>query len=121
MDNEYVKVWCNGILDNPDENANLANGEIPASGNEPTCEELKANGYVGIQNGKCYGKEYNKSEYVIQCDDTHQYALPTLIILNGVDPQNIVETNIKTRADADDEFRAIYRNAQEQRQLYFKD
>ena len=114
----FVKVWCNGILENPDEEQ-LPNGEI-TSGNQPTCSDLKKNGYVGIQNGKCYGKYYNPSEYYIQCDNDDT-KLPVLVVLNGVDAENVITTNIETRSEADNLFRTMYRNSQTQHKIYFKD
>lgn len=122
VDGEFVEVWCYGALSNPDENANLENGEIPASGLTPTCAELKTNGYVGIKNGKCYGKYYNQNEYYIQCNDNNPTTLPTLVILNGVDSENVVvDSRITTQSDADSLFRQMYQNAQERHKLYFKD
>ena len=109
----FVKVWCSGILDNPTET--LENGEI-TSGAQTTCAALAANGYVGIQNGKCYGKYYKQSEYFIQCSG----ETPTLIILNGADPDGATD-NIRTKSDADARFNTMYQNAHAQYQIHFAD
>ena len=75
-----VKVWCPGILDNPDET--LTNGEI-TYGTQPTCSQLAENGYVGVENGRCYGKYFDSAQYYIECGNTLE---PTrLIVLNGAD------------------------------------
>lgn len=81
VDGKYVKVWCNGILDNPDDF--LENGEI-TYGKQPTCSELAEYGYVGVINNNCYGKYYDSAEYFIECDGDD--LLPSrIILLNGAD------------------------------------
>ena len=113
VNGQYVKVWCNGILTNPDDEY-LANGEI-TTGAQPTCSELADDGYVGIQNGKCYGKYYDTSEYSIQCDG----ETPTLIILNGADPEgNAGTTDVTTRDDANALFATMFNNAKTQREKH---
>ncbi|MDR1361113.1 MAG: hypothetical protein LBJ18_02270 [Rickettsiales bacterium] len=75
----YVNVWCNGILDNPDEQ--LANGEISLN-TQPTCKDLAQNGFVGVLNGKCYGKYFDPAGYYIECSGSNE--LPDrLVVLNG--------------------------------------
>ncbi len=103
VNGNFVRVWCAGILDNPDDEY-LENGEI-TSGVQPTCTQLATNGYVGIQNGKCFGKHYDESQYAIQCDG----ETPTLIVLNGADPTGVSSNaNIKTQADADNWFNKMH-------------
>ena len=53
VNGQYVKVWCPGILDNPDEI--VENGEITL-GTQPDCDYLATREHVDVQNGKCYGK-----------------------------------------------------------------
>lgn len=113
VNGNYVKVWCSGILENPDDEY-LENGEI-TSGAQPTCAYLAENGYVGIQNGKCYGKYYDDSQYAIQCNG----ETPTLIVLNGVDAHNTSESAIKTKSEADALFNTMYQNAKLQYQAHF--
>lgn len=80
----FVNVWCSGILDNADET--VASGEI-TYGTQPSCAQLAENGYVGVINGRCYGKYYDMSEYFIEC--TGSDILPSrLIVLNGADYEN---------------------------------
>ena len=114
VNGNFVKVWCNGVLDNPD--ATLESGEI-TTGTQPSCATLAENGYVGIQNGKCYGKYYDTSNYYIQCNG----ETPTLIVLNGVDPDNVSDSEITTKVEADALFNTMYTNAQAQHQLHFND
>ena len=121
VNGRYVNVWCNGILDltlphpyGVDET--LPNGEI-AYNAEPTCSALAENGYVGIQNGKCFGKKYNTDDYFIKCDSD----VPTLIILNGANPDNDSGTGIVTKADADARLTTMYNNAKMQHAAHFSD
>lgn len=75
-----VNVWCPGILDNVDEI--VPTGEI-TYGAQPTCDSLWANGYIGVLNGRCYGKYYDPSKYYVKCGGG---ILPTqIVILNGAD------------------------------------
>jgi len=113
----YVNVWCNGILDNPDEI--VASGEI-TYGAQPTCARLASDGYVAVVNNRCYGKRFNDSEYFIECSGTD--ILPSrLIVLNGAD-YNTGGANIPTNArDADAIFDQMYQTSQTQYKKYFKD
>lgn len=101
VDGAYVRVWCNGILESVDET--IETGEI-TYGTQPTCSTLALGGYVGIQNGSCFGKYYDPSRYVIQCDDDS----PTLIILNGAPTGD--SSYPLTQADADAIFNRMYEN-----------
>jgi len=75
----FVKVWCNGILDNPSET--LATGEIQF-GTQPNCKDLAKNGFIAVLNQKCYGKYFAEGDYYIECAGTNE--LPTRIVrLNG--------------------------------------
>lgn len=77
----YVNVWCNGVLDNPDET--LHTGEI-TFGTQPKCKDIAPNGFVAVLNQKCYGKFYDPASYYIECQGNNE--LPTrLIELNGAD------------------------------------
>lgn len=107
VNGNLVRVWCRGILEDPDENAGLPNGEIPVDGVEPDCAQLSEIGYASIQNGKCYGKQYNISKYRILCDANDK---PSLIILNGR-PWDGEDSDIVTQADADTLFEQMYNNS----------
>lgn len=115
VDGNFVKVWCSGILEHPDDEY-VENGEI-TSGAQPTCEQLANDGYVGIQNGKCYGKYYNPDEYHIQCNN----GQATLIVLNGADPSNASASSVTTKAEADALFNTMYQNAKAQHSAHFND
>ena len=79
VNGKYVNVWCNGILNNPDEI--LPNGEI-TYGTQPVCRDLATDGFIAVVNQKCYGKFYDTSAYYIECSGTK--VLPDRIIqLNG--------------------------------------
>lgn len=113
----YVNVWCNGILDNPDEQ--VASGEI-TFGTQPSCARLAADGYVAVVNNRCYGKHFNDSEYFIEC--TGSDILPSrLIVLNGAD-YNTGGANVPADESAADAiFDQMYQTSQIQYKKYFKD
>ncbi len=98
-----VRVWCNGILSNVDET--IETGEI-TYGAQPTCSTLAPDGYVAVQNGKCYGKYYDTDRYFIQCDN----ETPTLIVLNGANYETGTTSYPQTQADADAIFNRMYEN-----------
>lgn len=113
----YVNVWCNGILDNPDEQ--VASGEI-TFGTQPSCARLAADGYVAVVNNRCYGKHFNDSEYFIEC--TGSDILPSrMIVLNGAD-YNTGGANVPADESAADAiFDQMYQTSQIQYKKYFKD
>jgi hypothetical protein len=79
---EWRKVYCNGIFDDPDEI--LPTGEIKlATAEQPTCETLKENGYIGILNGSCYGAyKYPPADFYLECSSSD--LLPSrIVVLNG--------------------------------------
>ncbi|MBQ5700281.1 MAG: hypothetical protein IIV74_03235 [Alphaproteobacteria bacterium] len=111
---KYVNVWCPGILEKPDET--LPNGEI-TYGNQPTCSQLAEIGYVGVTNGRCYGKYFDTNKYYIECD--RELEPSRLIILNGADigaPANGAPT---TKSQADKKFDTMYSTSQGQYKKYF--
>lgn len=82
-----VNVWCTGILDNVDET--VPTGEI-TYGAQPTCQSLWDSGYIGVLNGRCYGKYYDPSKYYVKCGGD---LLPTqIVILNGADDSGLSGT-----------------------------
>ena len=112
VNGKFVNVWCNGILNNADET--LENGEI-TYGPQPTCSILANDGYVGVENGRCYGKYFDTSKYIIECGSA---LLPTrLIVLNGANYN--ASTNIKTESDAERTFDTMYSNSKTQKSKYF--
>lgn len=113
VNGQYVNVWCNGILNNPTET--LENGEI-TYGPQPTCSILAQDGYVGVENGRCYGKYFDPGKYIIECGSA---LLPKrLIVLNGADYN--APTNVKTESDAERLFNTMYSNSKTQKSKYFK-
>lgn len=112
VNGKYVNVWCNGILPNPDET--LEYGEI-TYGTQPTCASLAADGYVGIENGRCYGKYYDSAQYYIECGTD---LLPSrLIVLNGAD--YTATTKYPTESDAEKMFDTMYSVSRDQKAKYF--
>lgn len=111
VNGNYVRVWCNGVLSNPDEQ--LTFGEITV-GNQPTCSELAADGYAPILNGKCYGKYYNPNSYAITCDG----ETPKLTILNGATDYN-PNGNGVTESDATAIFKSMVSTSTNRRNIYF--
>lgn len=81
LNGKYVNVWCNGVLDNPLET--LPGGEIASVA--PSCAELAENGFAGVLNGRCYGKQYDTAKYFIECATPGALMPSRLIILNGAD------------------------------------
>ncbi len=113
----YVPVWCDGILTKPDET--LANGEI-TYGTQPTCDELATDGFVAVENNRCYGKYYNPSEYFIDCNGGRDLLPSRIIVLNGTDIQDVTQDIPTTMADADKVFDEMFRLSQQQKEKYFK-
>lgn len=117
VNGKFVNVWCNGILDNPDEI--LPSGEI-TFGAQPTCNALSQNGYVASLNGRCYGKYYDMAEYFIECDGTS--LLPSrLIILNGADYNSGITGAPSDKNAADVIFDKMYSTSKAQHAKYYKD
>lgn len=108
-----TNVYCAGVLDDPDEI--VQNGEIEYDIGRPTCNELAANGYAAVLNGRCYGKYYDQSKYYIECGTG---LVPSrLIVLNGAD---IYDNNGGVdKATADSLFNKMYSISQAQKQKYF--
>lgn len=116
VNGEYVRVWCNGILDNVDEY--LENGEI-TYGVQPTCSELAGYGYVATVNNKCYGKYYDETKYHIQCSGND--IMPSrIIVLNGADYMAASGNTPATESAADDIFDKMESTSESQRKIYFK-
>jgi len=117
VNGNYVNVWCNGVLDNPDEQ--LPNGEITLSA-QPTCAALAENGYAGVLNGKCYGKYYDMEKYLIECNGSS--ATPSrLIVLNGADYGAPRGDTPADKSAADAKFDQMERVSQAQHKQYFKE
>ena len=116
VNGKFVNLYCHGILDTPDEET--ANGVI-FYGNQPTCETLKAKGYIAVENGKCVGKYLDESKYHIQCG-TDLLQPERIVLLNGAE---ITKTNtpaITTQKDADKVFNTMYSASKKQKTQYFK-
>lgn len=116
VDGKYVRVWCNGILDNPDEY--LENGEI-TFGTEPTCADLANYGYVATENGKCYGKFYDPAKYYIECN-SNEITPSRIIVLNGADYSYSGGNNITDSSSAAKLFDSMEKTSASQREIYFK-
>lgn len=117
VNGKYVRVWCNGILDNPDEF--LPNGEI-TYGEQPTCSDLAEYGYVAVENNRCYGKYYDSAEYYIECDG-NSLTPSRIILLNGALDYNTSSDNIPSDKNAANKiFDKMESTSETQRQKYFK-
>ena len=116
VNGEYVKVWCNGVLNRPDET--LANGDIAY--NAPTCSSLKQNGYVAEENGKCFGKYYDENDYYIECGDHNQVKPERIVILNGAEYKKHNYSGPVTVADAEKLYAKMLSVSRSQKNKYFK-
>ena len=117
VNGEYTRVWCNGILDTPDEY--MQNGEI-TYGAQPTCAQLAEYGYVAAVNNNCYGKYYDQSQYYIECNGND--VMPSrLILLNGADYTMNVAGAPADESAADKLFDKMESTSESQRGIYCKD
>lgn len=119
VDGNYVKVWCPGVLNSPDEQ--VANGEIMLGG-DPTCADLAAGGYVAVLNQNCYGKYFDPDEYYIEC--VANQLLPNKVVdINGADVDiGIMSSPLPyptTQSLADTAFGTMQSDAATQRKSYF--
>ena len=114
VNGEYVRVWCNGILDNPDEY--LPNGEI-TYGAQPTCNELAEYGYVATIDNKCYGKYYDMSKYYIECNGND--ILPSRIIITNNADYTMASNAPADESAADKLFDKMQSVSESQREIYF--
>jgi len=80
VNGSYVKVWCNGAIEDVNEDNIVENGAFATTALR--CSDLADRGYIDVLNGKCYGKRYNTSEYHIQCNGDNT-SNSVLIVLNG--------------------------------------
>ena len=96
----------------------LPNGEI-TYGTQPTCKSLAEYGYVGIENGRCYGKYFDNAKYFIECGTA---LMPTrLIVLNGANytaPMNGAPIDMDA---AERLFDKMYSISQTQHAKYFQE
>ncbi len=113
LDGEYTNVWCHGILNNPIEETK--NGEI--TNTRVTCNDLKTNGYIGVENGKCWGKPYNDAKYYIDCGDNSQFVPKQLIVLNGTEYS---ADNSQIQEDVQKQMKEMFSISKEQKAKYFK-
>lgn len=115
LNGNYIQVWCNGILRNPDEN--IASGEITYSA-QPTCQELANNGYIAVLNNKCYGKYFDETNYLIECSGSN--ILPSrLVILNGANYTTKQPTTPVDQSSANTIFDTMHQVSINQRAKYF--
>jgi hypothetical protein len=100
---DWTDVYCPGAVDGLDYEE-IATGHVVVSGPKPTCDTLKANGYIKILNGKCYGKGGFTADknYLVQCGGA---LLPDLIVIpNGATVNGTSGSHPKTEADANAKF-----------------
>ena len=117
VNGEYVRVWCNGILDSDDVDAYLENGEI-TYGNPPTCAELAKYGYIATVDNNCYGKYYDMAKYYIECNGND--ILPSrIIVLNGADYSTRPGNATVYESAADKMFDSMQSLSESQREIYF--
>ncbi len=116
VDGGYVKVWCAGILNDPAEETE--NGGI-ANANEPvTCGFLNERGYIGVENGKCWGKPYDASKYHVDCggEGNKDFKPARLVILNGTE----FSEDSKTEESQKEIMNEMYKNSKKQKAQYFQ-
>lgn len=115
VNGKYVNVYCNGVLNKSDET--LANGEIVYD-TQPTCETLKKNGFIAVENGKCFGKYYEESEQYIQCGK--DLKPEQIIVLNGATISTTTINAPKTSTEAEKTFKEMQSVSKVQKKQYFK-
>lgn len=118
VNGEYVKVWCDGVLDRPDET--LANGDILYDEKQLTCGSLKQNRYVAVENGKCFGKYYDENDYHIECGNDDKLQPKRIVILNGAEYKKHNYSGPITVADAEELFDEMLSVSKKQKNKYFK-
>ena len=110
VNGSYVKVWCNGAIEDVNEDNIVENGAFTTTTQH--CSDLAERGYVDVLNGKCYGKRYNTSEYAIQCNGDNA----TLIVLNGAtDWDDNSDSEYITDTQANNYFQTLVTAAQNAR------
>ena len=114
VNGKFVNLYCHGVLDDVADET-LTNGEI-VYGDQPTCETLKANGYIAVENGKCVGKYLDESKYHIQCGKGLQPE--RIVLLNGAEITKNTG-NITTQKDADKIFNTMYSASKDQKKQAF--
>ena len=118
VNGNYVNVWCDGVLDRPDET--LANGDILYDEKQLTCGSLKQNGYVAVENGKCFGKYYDENDYHIECGNDDKVQPKRIVILNGAEYKKHNYSGPITVADAEELFDEMLSVSKKQKNKYFK-
>lgn len=113
---KYINVWCNGVLDRSDET--LANGEITYD-TQPNCKTLQKNSYIAVENGNCFGKYIDSSEYYIDCGNSDEKP-ERLVKLNDAQYGKHTHKGPLTKADANDIFDTMKSVSKTQKKQYFK-
>lgn len=114
VNGDYVNVFCSGTLSSPDETL-PSGGEIMLN-KQPTCANLASNGFIGVKNGNCFGKQYDDSKYYIDCGNTSDITPVRMIVLNGA---AMTGDGFASMADANDMFDKMYSVSQTQHKKYF--
>ena len=129
----WVNVYCMEVPGNFDEELAGAGEHFPygqivtaPAKPQPNCESLKGDGFMGILNGRCYGRDgYPDSDYFLECDSSKPSRLlpTTIVILNGADINDIktspwgatppASSYPTTEQDADARFNAMIKMAAE--------
>ncbi len=109
-----VKVWCTGILEDPIDETE--NGEI--TDKPVTCDFLEKKGYIGVENGKCWGKPYDASKYHVDCggEGNKDFKPARLVILNGTE----FSEDSKTEESQKEIMNEMYKNSKKQKAQYFQ-
>lgn len=118
IDGQIVNVWCMGVLpQTPD--AEVANGEIISASKQPSCKELADYGYAAVLNKNCYGKYYDMSKYLIQCNEDD--LMPErIIILNGAMDYSSKGDFPVDKQEATSLFNKMYEVSKAQHEKYFE-
>ncbi|MDR1027102.1 MAG: hypothetical protein LBL46_01660 [Rickettsiales bacterium] len=113
---KWENVWCDGALADPGEP--VAAGFI-AGDAEPTCEDLKDRGYIGVLAGSCYGRGgFAANKYYVECA-AGAVAPARLAVLNGAADysagDNATPSASATQDGADEIFDRMIANAADRR------
>lgn len=119
LDGKLVNVWCVGVLpQTPDDE--VANGEIISADKQPSCKELATYGYAAVLDKNCYGKYYDVSKYLIECNDNGDLLPKRIIILNGAMDYPSRGDYPIDKQEATSLFNKMYEVSQAQHEKYFE-
>ncbi|MBQ0013155.1 MAG: hypothetical protein KBS86_01100 [Proteobacteria bacterium] len=114
-----ARVWCNDVPLNSNEIDYVKTGKIVLDGDEPTCESLSQDGFAAIKNGSCWGKQYNNSEYYIDCK-ANILEPYRIIILNNAPYDDRASTEGDMYETLKNKWQTMLKTSKSQHDKYFK-